>query len=93
MIIYDHRKDNGTESVRAEMSAVDDTFTVEELVGQINDNGYLNLGEITISVVDSLIYDPRRTPRLLKLTELNEQQWQSWVFTVHIYKDSLIVMI
>lgn len=88
MIIYDNRPDKI--KVIEELNS----FTVDELVGEINDNNYMELddNDYTIKVFDNAYYTPEYTA-LFGLMQLDELQSTAQVLVMHIFEGLIVLMI
>ncbi|MGN0823733.1 MAG: hypothetical protein ACI4MB_01540 [Candidatus Coproplasma sp.] len=89
MIIYDNRAN--ANKVSYELAP----FTVDELVGEINDNNYLELddNDYIIKVFDNAYFSKTMEAPLFRLMELDELQSTAQVLVMHIFEDSILLMI
>lgn len=89
MIIYDNRPDKV--KVIEELK----TFTVDELVGEINDNNYQELddNDYTIKVFDNAYFEEDMIAPLFRIIELDELQSTAQVLVMHIFEGLIVLMI
>lgn len=89
MTIYDNRPDKV--KVIDELKA----FTVDELVGEINDNNYQELddNDYTIKVFDNAYFEEDMVAPLFRLIELDELQSTAQVLVMHIFEGLIVLMI
>ncbi|MGN0813185.1 MAG: hypothetical protein ACI4MQ_06740 [Candidatus Coproplasma sp.] len=89
MIIYDNRPDK--------IKVIDEVtpFTVDELVGEINDNNYQELddNDYTIKVFDNAYFEEDMIAPLFRITELDELQSTAQVLVMHIFEGLIVLMI
>lgn len=89
MIIYDNRPDKV--KVIEELK----NFTVDELVGEINDNNYQELddNDYTIKVFDNAYFEEDMIAPLFRIIELDELQSTAQVLVMHIFEGLIVLMI
>ena len=89
MIIYDNRPDKV--KVIEELK----NFTVDELVGEINNNNYQELddNDYTIKVFDNAYFEEDMIAPLFSLIELDELQSTAQVLVMHIFEGLIVLMI
>ncbi|MGN0807617.1 MAG: hypothetical protein ACI4MN_04120 [Candidatus Coproplasma sp.] len=89
MTIYDNRPDKV--KVIGELKA----FTVDELVGEINDNNYQELddNDYTIKVFDNAYFEEDMVAPLFRLIELDELQSTAQVLVMHIFPGLIVLVI
>lgn len=90
MIIYDNRV-SVNQAVKCELK----NFTVEELIGEINDNNYQELddNDYTIKVFDNAYFEEDMVAPLFALVDLDSTQWTATVMVMHIFEGLIVLMI
>ena len=90
MIIYDNRV-SVNQAVKYELK----NFTVDELVGEINNNNYQELddNDYTIKVFDNAYFEEDMVAPLFSLIELDEIQSTATVLVMHIFEGLIVLMI